>query len=438
MLFGSKIKYPRGVIALSSIEVWERFSFYTMQGLLVLYASAKVSAGGLGWSDAEALRLTGYYGALVYVSPIIGGYIADKFIGHKWAVLLGSIIMMFGHASMAIHGQAAMFVGLALLICGCGLMKPAISSMVGEFFKPGESSQKESAFAIFYMSINIGGFFGPMIGGYIQEQKGFHYAFLTAAIGLLIGIINFLVTKNRSLKYVGNLTQKEEKELRKPWTATDKKKATTYILLCISNIVWNIIYGLPYGLLTVYADKNIDRHIGNFTIPPSWYYGAYSILIIIYSPLLATYYQAYTNKFKKELTLSAKLAVGYVLVAIGTFILLPLVEHIAANSHYVGSSWYLIGFYTFFALSELLTIPVLLSAATSFAPHGYSATFVSLNMAISWAIGAYLSGEFGALTQSYDPAKLFIALIIICLIFAIGHKITDKKIENILGASPTA
>lgn len=431
-MFKLNTQYPRGVIALSSIEMWERFSFYTMQGLLVLYAAAKVSAGGLGWSEASALQLTGFYGAAVYLSPILGGYIADKLIGHKWSVLLGSIIMMFGHGAMAFHGEAAMFIGLALLIIGCGLMKPAISSMVGEFFAPGESSAKESAFAIFYMSINIGGFLGPIIGGYVQEQKGYSYAFALAAFGLLIGIINFLVTKNRSLKHVGNMTKREQQELRKPWTASDWKKTITFIIICITNIMWNVIYALPYGLLTVYADKNIERQIGGFTIPSVWYYGAYSVLIIIYSPILAWFYQAYTKKFGREITLSAKLSLGYFFVAIGTMVLFPLVEHIAVNANYHGSSWYLIGFYTFFSIGELLTIPVLLSAATSFAPHGFSATFVSLNIAISWAIGAYLGGEFGALTQSYDPVKLFMGLIVICIIFGIGHILTNKKLERIL------
>ncbi|MCC2624152.1 MAG: hypothetical protein K0R14_25 [Burkholderiales bacterium] len=428
----SNIKYPRGVIALSSIEMWERFSFYTMQGLLVLYAAAKVSAGGLGWSEASAMQLTGLYGAFVYISPIFGGYIADKLIGHKWAVLLGSIIMMLGHAAMAFQGETAMFIGLALLIIGCGLMKPAISSMVGELFEHGESAAKESAFAIFYMSINIGGFLGPMIGGYVQEQKGYSYAFAMAALGLVIGIVNFLITKNRSLKNVGNMTNRVQKEVKKPWSATDWKKSITFITLCITNIMWNVIYALPYGLLTVYADKNIDRHIGNFTIPSVWYYGAYSILIIIYSPILAWFYQAYTKKFGQEITLSTKLAMGYFLVAIGTIVLFPLVRHIAVDANYHGSSWYLIGFYTFFSIGELLTVPVLLSAATSFAPHGFSATFVSLNMAISWAIGAYLGGEFGALTQSYNPVKLFIGLIAICIIFGIGHLFTNKKVERIL------
>lgn len=427
----AKFSYPRGVIALSSVEMWERFSFYTMQSLLVLYAAAKVGDGGLGWSQADALRLVGYYGALVYVSPIIGGVIADKLIGRKLAVLIGSIIMMFGHASLAYPGVKMMYLGLSLLIIGCGLMKPAISAMVGEFFKATETGRKDASFAIFYMSINIGGFLGPMIGGVVQETWGYDYAFAMAALGLAIGIINFSVTKNRSLKDVGNIINKAHHE-KLPWTALEKKKVFTYILLCITNIFWNIIYVLPYGLLTLYAEKNIDRHLGSFTIPATWYYGMYGLLIIIYSPIVATMYQWIKNRTGSDMTLSWKLAYGYILVAGGCVILLPLVKAIGLNPNYVGSSWYIIGFYTLFCFSELLTLPVMLSAATTFAPHGFSATLVSLNMAISWAIGAWLGGEFGAWTQETNPVVLFWWLIALCLVFAVGHILSNKKIEKIM------
>ena len=428
----AKFKYPRGVFALSSIEMWERFSFYTMQSLLVLYASAKIIDGGLGWSNADALKLVGYYGALVYISPIIGGAIADKWLGHKLAVFWGSLIMMFGHISLAFTGENAMYLGLALLISGCGLMKPAISAMVGAFFSAKEASYKESAYAIFYMAINIGGTLGAIIAGFVQERYGYSYAFTMAALGLVIAIINFLLTKNNSLKDVGNAFPKL-KQVRATLSTLEKKKIALYLGICISNIFWNIIYALPYSLLTLYAAKNIDRQISaSFTIPATWYFALYGILIIVYSPLLATFYQVYRNKFGRDISLSWKLATGYLLVAGGSLILLPLVKQIAHNPDYIGSSWYLIGFYSLFSLSELLTIPVLLGAATTFAPRGYSATLVSLNMAISWAIGAWLGGLFGAWTQSFDSGVLFCWVIGLSLVFGCGHILSNRKIEQII------
>ncbi|MCX8514087.1 MAG: oligopeptide:H+ symporter, partial [Burkholderiales bacterium] len=209
---GVKIK---GVLALSSIEVWERMSFYTMQAILVLYASATTLKGGLGWTESDALRLTGLYGALVYCSPIIGGYLADKFIGHKRSTLIGAVIMMFGHGSLAISGQFAFFVGITLLIIGSGFLKPAISAMVGEFYPRTEETNKQSAFAIFYMAINIGSLLGTLIAGPISSTYGYNYAFGFAAFGLVVAIINILVTKNKSLRNVGNLTKKDINEIKK-------------------------------------------------------------------------------------------------------------------------------------------------------------------------------------------------------------------------------
>jgi len=426
----SKIKYPRGVWVLSSVEMWERFSFYTMQSLLVLYVVATFAQGGLGWSNARALELTGYYGAFVYVSPIVGGWIADRFIGRKVAVLLGSVIMMFGHASMAFHGETAMFIGMGLLVIGCGFMKPAISALVGEFFNKDEKSTKEAAFAIFYMSINIGGLLGPLFAGLVEEKYGFSYAFSMASAGLLLGIVNYLWFAKKDLKNVGNLPTVNPLMVPDKLSKNDWTKINVYLGLCVTNILWNIFYALPYGLLTLYADQNIDREVMGWKIPATWYFAMYGLFIVVYSPFMAKFYRALESKF--DLTVSYKLAIGYVLVALGSLILLPLVGYIHHDPHYLGSSWYLIGFYSLFALSELITVPVLLSAATSFAPKGYSATLVSLNMAISWAIGAWLGGLFGSLTQTMDATNLFIGVIALCVIFAVLHVVTNKFIEKSL------
>lgn len=427
--------YPRGVLALSSIEMWERFSFYTMQAILVLYAAAAINKGGLGWSNADAMRLTGLYGALVYASPLFGGYIADRIIGNKVAVLIGSIIMMCGHATLAIPGSVhALYTGLLLLVIGCGLMKPSISAMVGEFYDRTDKANKESGFAIFYMSINIGGLMGPLIAGLVSDKYGYSYAFGTAALGLVIAIINFFMCQSKSLKNVGNRRIKVTTDPKHLWTKADYKRFWTFIILCVSNIFWNVIYALPYGLLTLYADKNIGRTVFGWEVPATWFFGMYGGMIIVLSPLMAIIYQTIDKKTKWTFTLSYKLAIGYVLLAIACLFILPLVVQIGANPHYVGSSWYLILFYLFFAISELITVPVLLSAATTFATPGFSATLVSLNMCISWAIGAYLGGEFGALTESMDPGLMFKWVIGLCFVFMFGHIFSNRKIEAIINA----
>ncbi len=425
-------KYPNGIIALSSIEMWERFSFYTMQSILVLYANAKILNGGLGWGQADALRLTGIYGSLVYMSPLLGGVIADKILGNKVALLLGAIIMMFGHISLAFHSTFSFFLGLILLIIGSGLLKPTITSMVGEFYTKEDKINKERAFAFFYMSINVGAILGTFISGAIYPKYGYSMAFFVAAFGLIIAIINFLLCRNKSLKNIGNLKNTTKVNKNKNLSKIEFKKFWVFIALCFSNILWNIIYALPYGLLTLYADKNISKTLMGFNIPTTWFYGMYGIFIIIFSPIMAFFYKFIHNNLKINFTLSHKLGCAYLFLAIACIFILPLINQISINHNYVGSPIYLILFYLFFAISELLTIPVLLSAATTFASKGWSSTLVSLNISISWGVGAYLGGEFGALTETVNPVFLFKIVIISCFILLIGHIFTNKKIEHLI------
>lgn len=423
---------PKGVLALSSVEMWERFSFYTMQALLVLYASATILQGGLGWSEAAALRLTGLYGSLVYVSPILGGILADRFIGRRNAVNLGAIFMCLGQICLAIWANYGLYVGIGLLILGCGLLKPTISAMVGEFYHE-QDQRRESGFALFYMAINIGGVLGPFVGGIISQSYGYRMAFLVGAGGLVIALINFAIANRRSLRGIGLRISTKNTHSDTPaikLTALEKRRIRVYLTMCVANILWNIVYGLPYGLLTLYADKNIDRTLGGFTVPATWYFGMYGVFIVLLCPFVALLYHKLAAA-NQRFTLSHKLACGYFLVSLGCMVLLPLVHHIVLDPAYRGSSWYFVGFYLLFALSELLTVPVLLAAATRLAPKRYAAAMVSSNMLISWALGAYLGGEFGVLTTHYNAVYLFLGVIIATLIFGVLHLVFNNRVESL-------
>ena len=430
--------YPRGVISLSSIECFERFGFYATQGILVLYAAASFAEGGLGWSNANALRLTGIFSALVYATPVVGGWIADKYMGRKKAMALGNILMFIGYVVMTQKGDAALFTALTLIAIGTGFLKPTISAMVGEFYDAKADANRDSGFAIFYMSINIGGFFGPIVSGYLAQAAGYSFAFGSAAVGMCIALINTFISIRGTLKGVGNLERRVEENAAEKvkWTKEETKRVWVFIGLCISNIVWNIFYALPYGLLTLWASTNINRNVFGWDIPAAWFYAGYSILIVLFSPIIAMIYKGFDKK-NKNFTLSYKLSSAYFLLAVGCLTMMPFVLQITQNRNYVGSMSYLIMFYVFFAFSELLTVPVLLSAATKFAPIGFSATLVSLNMLISWSIGGLLGGEVSALTETYDPTYVFIIMIAACIIFGIGHIFTNSYIEKSYNAGLT-
>ncbi len=184
--------HPSGLFVLFFTEMWERFSYYGMRALLVLFLTSALLDGGWEWSNADALKLYGVYTGLVYLTPILGGLIADKLLGYRKAVALGALIMTLGHASMALEGVTGIFfyLGLALLIIGNGLFKPNISSIVGQLYKT-QGKEKDAGYTVFYMGINAGAFLGILLCGYIGEQVGWHYGFGLAGIFMFFGMLQF-------------------------------------------------------------------------------------------------------------------------------------------------------------------------------------------------------------------------------------------------------
>ena len=189
--------HPSGLFVLFFTEMWERFSYYGMRALLVLFLVSTIIDGGWEWSRADALVLYGWYTGLVYITPIIGGFIADKFMGYRRAVVLGAFIMTLGHASMALEGMTSMFfyAGLSFLIIGNGFFKPNISSMVGQLYKS-QGKEKDAGYTIFYMGINAGAFLGILLCGYIGENIGWHYGFGLAGIFMFLGMLQFYFTQS--------------------------------------------------------------------------------------------------------------------------------------------------------------------------------------------------------------------------------------------------
>ncbi len=193
-VIGSVLDHPAGLFILFFTEMWERFSYYGMRALLVLFLVSDVVQGGWGWDRADALKLYGTYTGLVYLTPILGGWIADKFLGSRYCVVLGAFVMALGHASMALDTKLFFYIGLGLLIAGNGLFKPNISTIVGGLYSKG-SDKKDSAYTIFYMGINAGAFLGIMLCGYIGEEIGWSWGFGLAGIFMLVGMLQFYLAQ---------------------------------------------------------------------------------------------------------------------------------------------------------------------------------------------------------------------------------------------------
>ena len=205
-LFG----HPIGLFVLFFTEMWERFSYYGMRALLVLYMASSFEDGGLGWTKASSIELYGWYTMLVYVMSIPGGVIADKFLGQKKSVMIGALLLVAGHGILAVEHIGAFYSGLFLIVLGVGMLKPNISTMVGGLYSKGDE-RRDKGFTLFYIGINIGAFLSALIVGYVGEKIGWHYGFGLAGIGMLLGLLVYMWGQ-KHLTHVGNFLGTEQDE----------------------------------------------------------------------------------------------------------------------------------------------------------------------------------------------------------------------------------
>src|SRR5690606_18750543 len=263
-LFG----HPVGLLILFFTEMWERFSYYGMRGILVLYIATSATAidPGLGWSNKDAIWLYGWYTMLVYVASIPGGWIADKFLGQKKTVMLGGLLLCIGHLTLAIPYEWAFFAGLLLIILGVGGLKPNISTMVGGLYKEGDI-RRDSGFTIFYIGINVGAFLASISVGLVAYYHGWHYGFGLAGIGMLIGQAVF-IWGQRFLKGVGEfrrgkkVSEEERIAVKRPLNKIEKDRVLVLLLSFLIVIVFWGAFEQAGGLMNLYTDAKVDRYIG--------------------------------------------------------------------------------------------------------------------------------------------------------------------------------
>ena len=204
---GNFLGHPAGLSTLFFTEMWERFSYYGMRAILILYMTASVADGGLDLNDDVASAVYGLYTMGVFLLALPGGWLADRYFGLRKAVWYGGILIAAGHFSMAFSFHGSFFIGLLLIVLGTGLLKPNISSIVGGLYHAREPAKRDAGFSIFYMGINIGAFIAPLIVGWLGESVDWHYGFGPAGVGMVIGLVQYRLTESR----LGNVGKPPEK-----------------------------------------------------------------------------------------------------------------------------------------------------------------------------------------------------------------------------------
>ena len=366
--------HPIGLYVLFFTEMWERFSYYGMRAILVLYLVAETTEGnaGLGWTNGEALALYGWYTMLVYVASIPGGWIADKFLGQKKSVLYGGILLVAGHSILAIEELWAFYSGLGLIILGVGLLKPNISTMVGGLYKQGDI-RRDKGFTIFYIGINLGAFLSSLIVGYVGEVHGWHYGFGLAGIGMTLGLVQYLLGQ-KYLKNVGNFygdsENKEELEaMKKPLTKIEKDRVIVLFISFLLVIVFWGAFEQAGGLMNIYAKENTNRILMGWEVPASWFQSLNAMFIIFLGTSVALYWA--NRKLKGKVSSSLfKMIIGLIIMGTGFFFMSAAASEF--NNTGASAMYWLVLAYLFHTIGELCISPVALSYITKLAPVKYA------------------------------------------------------------------
>jgi POT family proton-dependent oligopeptide transporter len=395
--------HPAGLTTLFLTEMWERFSYYGMRALLVLYMVAPASGGGLGFDVTRATRIYGLYTGAVYFTNVFGGLLADSFLGARLAVLLGGIIIACGHFSMALQALPCFYAGMFLIVIGTGLLKPNISVMVGSLYVA-DDPRRDSGFSIFYMGINLGAMIAPLICGYIGQRISWHLGFAMAGVGMTLGLVQYVVHRKRLAHVGGRPTKKARQTASIPQSLTpdDKRRLVVVVVLCFFSLFFWIAGEQAGSSFNLFAERQTRAELLGFSFPSSWLQSVNSIFILALAPIFSW---LWLRMGRQQPSSPVKFTFGLLFVSIGMFV-------IAIASLFIGggkvSPLWLIAVYFLHTIGELCLSPVGLSTVTKLSP----ARMVGLMMGV-WFLAAsagnYLAGTAAGFYQDNSNAlfKLF-------------------------------
>lgn len=420
--------HPIGLYVLFFTELWERFSFYGMRALLVLFLTASIASDnpGWGWEDSDAITLYKWYTTLVYLAAIPGGIIADRFLGQKKTVMLGGFLLCIGHGVLAIDAPWAFYTGLGFIIAGVGGLKPNISTMVGGLYKKGDD-RRDKGFTIFYIGINIGAFLAGIIIGQLGEKINWHYGFGLAGIGMFLGQVIY-VWGQKYLKGVGDFigakeaTPEEKEAMKRPLTRIEKDRVKVLILSFLIVIVFWGAFEQAGGLMNLYAKSKTDRvfseaipFIGGWEVPASYFQSVNSFFIFTLGMLVAGIWYR-RNRKGKEASSLFKMGVGVIIMGMG-FIFMSFASSEFESTGSSGMYWLILA-YLFHTIGELSTSPVSLSFITKLAPLKYSSLMMGAYFAAS-GMGNFVAGTIGEQIKNYSEMQLFTGITIFCVLFGL-------------------
>jgi len=434
--------HPLGLANLSGIELWERFSFYGMQGLLAYYIYYSVGEGGLGYSEQIATSIVGAYGGLVYASAILGAWVSDRLFGAERTLFGAAIMIMLGHTSLAlVPGALGLGIGLVLVAVGAGTLKATTSTVVGDMYQRTDD-RRDAAFSIYYMAVNIGGLLGPLITGALWDTHGFHWGFGAAAVGMAIGLIQYIIMRGSTLKGVGvDVPDPLPRPQRvrylggglvvvvlvaaaiatglipleslanivtaiavigavalfalligsRKTQADERRRVISFIPMFVASVMFWALFQQQFTVIAIYSDQRLDRNIGGWEVPASWVQSINPLFIIIFAAVFAT---MWVKLGDRQPSTPMKFALSNLIMGIAAMIFMLFAGH--ESTPILG----IVGILFLFTMAELLLSPVGQSLATKLAPEAFKTQMLALFF-LTVSIGSALSG---VLASYYDPS----------------------------------
>jgi proton-dependent oligopeptide transporter, POT family len=448
--------HPRGLSTLFFTEMWERFSYYGMRALLILFMTAPAAAGGLGFDTAVAGAVYGLYTSMVYMTSLPGGWIADKLIGQRRAVLYGAILIACGHFSMAFPSLGTFYLGLVLIVFGTGLLKGNVSVIVGRLYGPNDN-RRDAGFSIFYMGINLGAFIAPLVCGYLGQRINWHIGFTAAGFGMVIGIVQYVLGG----KYLGDAglhpaSGPANDDLRKrtrawgaagialvvlialalnfdlvpisakafadaagylllgttivffawlffggDWTTAERRRLFAIGALFLAAALFWSEFEQAGSTLNLFGDRATRTSVLGWSFPSSYFQVLQPLFIITFAPIFAW---VWIRLGSREPSSPAKFAIGLLLVGSG-FALLVVASSLSAQGVKV-SPWWLVVTYLLHTFGELSISPVGLSATTKLAPARVGGLMMGVWF-LGIAVGNFIGGRVASLYSAMPLPRLF-------------------------------
>ena len=472
--------HPRGLATCFFTEMWERYSYYGTRALLILFMTAPVAGGGLGFPVMKAGAVYGFYTAMVYLLCLGGGWVADRITGQRRAVLYGGILISAGNFCLAAPSVMVFYAGLGLLMIGTGLLKPNVSVIVGQLYAPGDK-RRDSGFSIFYMGINLGALISPLICGLVGEKINWRLGFAVSGIGMIAGLIQYWF----GWKYLGQAglrpsssgdpardrAQKRNGAIAgilavacllvlvalnsagtieitattigdglgwvlvaisaaafywmifgKGWSGQERKRSIAILVLFLAEAIFWASFEQAGSSLNLFGERNTNRIVLGYQFPASWFQSVQPIFVIALAPVFAWIWLALG---RREPSSPAKFTLGLVFGGLAFLVMVP-----AAMGSNV-SPWWLVGCYLLQTLGELCLSPIGLSAMTKLAPER-AAGFVMGIWFLGTSIGNWLAGRAGSLFESMPLPNLFGTVAASALIAAIVLAILIKPTEKLM------